>query len=85
MANKSKLNFRVVASSRLTGRMRQAIVLLLTIIIGIMISITLEAQPVTPAHNTPSCSKYKSQMIDMNHACEILKKKELTALLKALR
>ena len=74
------LDFRHVANSRISARLRQAAVLLAVIVIGILISASVNAQD-NPGQNYNKSksrhykTKFRTQISQYTHACDLLKKK----------
>ncbi|HEY3402664.1 MAG TPA: OmpA family protein [Ohtaekwangia sp.] len=74
------LDFRHVANSRISARLRQAAVLLVVIILGIIISATVNAQdnPGQTYHKTKARhykSKFRTQISQYTNACDLLERK----------
>jgi hypothetical protein len=80
MARASRLSYQEARKERATSIIRQLLVLVLTVVIGILISVTVNAQTTSAKKKTSSYKKYKvKNRAKANHyanACEILSKKK---------
>jgi hypothetical protein len=72
-----KLSYRNAAKAQISARLKQLMILVLTVIIGMLISVTVNAQHTFQQQKANFYQdKYKSQIQDYSNACAILKKKE---------
>ena len=71
------LDFRSIGNSRISARLKQAFVLMIVIILGMIASVTVSAQD-SDYHKNKSRhykSKFRTQISQYTHACNLLEKK----------
>lgn len=65
-----------IGNANITGRMKQLIVLIVAILIGMIISVaTADAKDFQRDNQKRQKAQYKKQTVAMAHACTMLKKK----------
>lgn len=76
MGRAHKLSYRETSNTRVTGRIRQVVILFLAVIMGILLSLTVNAQHIYHKQKARFYkSKFKKQINHYSHACSILEHK----------
>lgn len=71
----SDLDFRHISNSRISSRMKQAVILLIVTLVGMIISCSVNAQDYHKDKSRHYKSKFRTQINDYTHACDLLEKK----------
>lgn len=76
MATMRNISFREINNVRIASRLRQVVVLILAVIVGMLISVSVNAQNRFQKNNTRFYkSKFKHQTSQYANACNLLAKK----------